>query len=272
MVEGHDASQSPQEQFIELLFDHVSDSHSLHFGNLHIHLPFGLTRYMVLEVVAALLCVLILVPLARRARWDAATRGPFANFFEVIFVFLREQVARPAIGHDADRFLPYLSSAFFFILFCNLLGLVPFGGSPTADIMVTGTLAMFTFTLIHGSGILKMGLAGYIKSITPPVPLGVYPLVFFAELIGHITKTLALAIRLFANIFAGHMVLTVLLGLIVLFLLLTNNVLVSLCAAVPSVPMVVALNLLELFVAFLQAYVFTFLSALFIGMAVHPHH
>jgi F-type H+-transporting ATPase subunit a len=266
----------PSEQFINLLYDHVSDSSELHFFNAHYTLPkFGdcqITRYMVLELVAAALCVLILVPLARRARKQRVIRGPFANFFEAIFVFLREQVARPAIGHDADHYVPYLATAFFFILFCNLLGMIPFGGSPTANIMVTGTLALATFACVHGSGVKQMGIVAYIHSITPPVPKAVYPLVFFAELIGHVTKTLALAIRLFANIFAGHMVLTVMLGLIVLFLLLTNSVLVSVATAVPAVPLVIALNLLELFVAFLQAYVFTFLSALFIGMAVHPHH
>jgi len=281
MSEGAAPPQSPTEQFVKLLFDHVSDSPELHFFNSHVHLPhmqlpvlgeFQITRYMVLEVIAAVLCMLILIPLARRARPGVASRGPFANFFEAIFVFLREQVARPAIGHDSDHFLPYLCSAFFFILFCNLLGMIPFGGSPTGNLMVTGTMALFTFGCVHGSGIKKMGVVEYIQSITPPVPKAVYPLVFFAELIGHVTKTLALAIRLFANIFAGHMVMTVLLGLIVLFLLMTGNVFISLATAVPSVPLVIALSLLELFVAFLQAYVFTFLSALFIGMAVHPHH
>lgn len=266
----------PHEQFVELLFDHVSDSPELHFFNLHYKLPeiagIQITRYMVLELLAAVLCVVILVPLAWRAAEQRVIRGPFANFFEAIFVFLREQVARPAIGHDADVYVPYLATAFFFILFCNLLGMVPFGGSPTANLMVTGVLALATFACVHGSGVKKMGLIAYIHSITPPVPRAVYPLVFFAELIGHVTKTLALAIRLFANIFAGHMVLTVLLGLIVLFLLLTGSVAVSLATAVPSVPLVIALSLLELFVAFLQAYVFAFLSALFIGMAVHPHH
>ena len=276
MSEGAAPARSPTEQFVQLLFDHVSDSHELHFFNAHVHLPqiagVQITRYMVLELIAAFLCMLILIPVARRARRGVASRGAFDNFFEAIFVFLREQVARPAIGHDSDHFLPYLCTAFFFILFCNLLGMIPFGGSPTGNLMVTGTMALFTFGCVHGSGIKKMGVAEYIHSITPPVPKAVYPLVFFAELVGHVTKTLALAIRLFANIFAGHMVLTVLLGLIVLFLLMTGSVFVSVATAVPSVPLVVALSLLELFVAFLQAYVFTFLSALFIGMAVHPHH
>ncbi|MBI3468124.1 MAG: F0F1 ATP synthase subunit A [Planctomycetes bacterium] len=262
-------------------FPHVVDQAHLELYTLHVPLPaidigslhFQITKFMVMEVVAAALCLIIFIPLARHLRRRPNAHGPLANFFEGMLVFLRDDVARSAIGHpDGDRFLPYLATAFVFILFCNLLGMIPFGASATSSLMVTGALALCTFLAIHGSGIKRMGPVGYFRAMVPPVPKAVWPLVFFSELIGHVTKTLALAIRLFANMFAGHMVLFVILYLIVLFRTVSGSGLVGLAAAPLSVGLVVALSLLEIFVAFLQAFIFTFLSALFIGMAVHPHH
>jgi F-type H+-transporting ATPase subunit a len=262
-------------------FEHVVDHGQLEVYTYHVNLPtlslpvlgeFQITKFMVLELVAALLCVAVFVPLARHVKRNPSARGAFANLFEAMVVFLRDEVARIGIGHDGDRFVPFLATVFMFILFCNLLGMIPFGGSPTSNITVTAAMALVSFAAIHGSGIKKMGPFGYLHAMVPPVPRAVWPLVLFSELIGHVTKTLALAIRLFANMFAGHMVLFVILSLIVLFKAISGSTLVSLGTAVPSVALVVALSLLELFVAFLQAYIFTFLTALFIGMAVHPHH
>jgi F-type H+-transporting ATPase subunit a len=228
---------------------------------------------MLMEVVAALLCIAIFIPMARRAQ--ALRVSPPAgrrwNFFEAILVFLRNTVARPAIGeHDADRFLPFLWTAFFFILFNNLLGMVPLGAAATSSYEATAALALGTFLAIHGSGIAKLGFKGYMHSIVPPVPAYLWPLMFVVEIIGHLAKTFALCVRLYANLFGGHMAVAVLLGFIIL--MVNQRSPLFYLVAPGSVLGVVLFSLLDLFVAFLQAYIFTFLSAVFIGMAVHPHH
>src|SRR5262245_48618008 len=161
-------------------FDHVMDSDHWHlFENFHlgfhlpkVHLPlygdFQITKFMILEVIAAALLVLIFVPLARRAQTGEPPKGFFWNIFESILTFLRNKVARPNIGeHDADRFVPFLWTVFLFILFCNLLGMFPFMGSPTASITVTGVLAVAGFLAIHLGAIAKLGVTGYLKSYVP---------------------------------------------------------------------------------------------------------
>lgn len=273
---------------------HVKDAHSFHlpFG-VHIDLPtwhvgpwdvFGyqleftlkLTKFMVLEAVAAGLMILIFVPLALRISRGGRPRGLFWNFFEVMLVFIRDEVARPAIGrHDADRFLPFVWNIFFFVLFCNLLGMVPWAGSPTGALSVTGTLALIALCTVIGTGMAKFGVAGYWTGMVPHMDLPwvlsvlLKPMLMVIEIMGLCIKHSVLAVRLLANMFAGHLVLAVIIG----FIGATANTFVVLWAgvAIGSVAGAVALSLLELFVAFLQAYVFTFLSALFIGMAVHPH-
>jgi F-type H+-transporting ATPase subunit a len=232
------------------------------------------TKFMVLEVVAALVMVVLFVPLARRVTDGSRPRGRIANLLEAFLVFLRDQVARPAIGgHDADKYLPFLWTMFFFVLGCNLLGLLPWLGSPTAALAVTGTLALMTFLVVVGSGMAKMGVIGFWKGLVPhmelPWILAIFllPMIFAIELLGLVIKHGILAIRLLANMVAGHLVLAVL----VAFILASNRTLAWYGVAPASVLGSSALMLLELFVAFLQAYIFTFLSALFIGMAVHPH-
>ena len=238
--------------------------------------PLQLTKYMVLEVVAALLMVLIFVPLAWRISTGRRPRGLVWNFFEVILVFIRDEVARPAIGRrEADRFLPFIWTMFFFVLFCNLLGLVPWAGSPTGALAVTGALAMTTFAAVSGAGMAKFGIVGFWTGMVPQMELPLViavllkPMLMGIEVMGLLIKHSVLAVRLLANIFAGHLVLAVIVG----FIGATAHSFVALWAGVTagSVAGAVAFSLLELFVAFLQAYVFTFLSALFIGMAVHQH-
>jgi F-type H+-transporting ATPase subunit a len=274
---------------------HVKDADSfrLPFG-VHVHLPewhfgpwqvFGypiefewqLTKYMVLEVVAAVLMIGIFVPLAWRIRRGGRPRGLFWNFFEVILVFIRDQVARPAIGgRDADRFLPFMWNVFFFVLFCNLLGLVPWAGSPTGALSVTGTLALMAFCTMVGSGMAKFGILGYWVGMAPrvdtPLAVGIVlkPMLVLLEVVGLCVKHCVLAVRLLANMFAGHLVLFVVISFIKAaadsgFFILWAGVTIG------SVLGAVALSLLELIVAFLQAYIFVFLSAVFIGMAVHRH-
>src|SRR5947209_18281986 len=152
-------------------FEHVIDQRDWgFFENLHLgfRLPLGLTKYMVLELIAGVLMIAIFVPLARRVARGESPRGAWDNAFESLLTFIRDQVARPCIGeHDADRFVPFLWTLFLFILFCNLLGMFPFFGSPTANVMVTGALALSTFLVIHGSAIARMGPVHYVKSYAP---------------------------------------------------------------------------------------------------------
>lgn len=273
MAEGHE-KLTDLNKIGDWAQNHVKDTFELDLIWWKPMLPhwngWGLSKYMLMELIAALLCLMIFIPLARRSR-NGPPRGGFWNFFEVLLVFIRDKVARPAIGeHDADKFLPFLWTAFFFVLFNNLLGMVPFGGAATSSLETTGALALCTFLAVHGSGVVKMGFGGYLKSLVPHVPFYLWPLMFVVEIIGHLAKTFALCVRLYANLFGGHMAVAVLLGFIVL-LYNTGSSLFGLVAP-SSVIGVVLFSLLDLFVAFLQAYIFTFLSAIFIGMAVHPQH
>jgi F-type H+-transporting ATPase subunit a len=261
-------------------FDHVVDSKNIDiFESLGwtIHLPYFLTKFMVLELVAAGLILAIFIPLAKRAESGDPPRGWFANAFESLLTFIRDRVAKPTIGeHDADRFVPYLWTVFLFILFCNLLGIIPFLGSPTASFAVTGALALVAFLVIHGSAIAKMGFAKYAKAQYPHIdaPFGLGPVIALMivgiEVFGHFIKAFVLAMRLFANLFAGHLVL----AFILTFIVMAKNTHFGLFGAISvgSVAMVVALSLLEIFIAFLQAFIFTYLTAVFMGMALHPQH
>jgi F-type H+-transporting ATPase subunit a len=264
------------------LMAHVQDAAAFHFPfGLEWHVPqpleaygFHITKFMVLEVVAAVLMIVVFVPLGRRIARGGAPRGRLWNLFETLLVFVRDGIARPAIGrHDADRFLPFLWTLFFFILFLNLLGLIPWAGAPTASLGVTGATALITFLVVIGAGIVRFGPIGFWLGQVPHMDVPWYmamfvkPMIFGIEVMGLCVKHFILAMRLFANMFAGHLVLVVVIGFIVdsLHTWLFYGVMpVSVFGAV-------ALNLLELLVALLQAYVFAFLSAIFIGMAVHQH-
>jgi F-type H+-transporting ATPase subunit a len=254
---------------------HVLDHSSVEIPGIgtEIPLPWPITRFMVMEVIAAVLICVIMIALARHVARNRVTRGPFFNAFEALVLFIRDQVARPAIGgHGADQFLPFLWTLFFFILFCNLLGMVPGGASATGNINVTAVLAVWTLGTVLFAGMRAMGLVGFWIGIVPhmDVPLILKPflwsLIWVIEVAGLFIRHAVLAIRLFANMLAGHIVLAIILGFIaqaagLLTFLVTPASLIG----------VLALSFLELLVAFLQAYIFTFLAALFIGSAVHPH-
>jgi F-type H+-transporting ATPase subunit a len=235
------------------------------------------SKFVILEIIASLLICAIYLPLAIQVQRGGIPRGAFSNFFEVFLTFIRDQIAKPSIGeHDADRFVPFLWTMFLFVLFNNLLGMVPLAGSPTASLYVTGGLALVVFGYMHGSGIAKMGFGRYVASLWPhmdvPFPLGFFikPVVFGLEWMGVIVRNAVLAVRLFANMFAGHTVIATL--LIFIWMARFAGPLLWGGVTVSSVVGIVALSLLELFVAFLQAYIFTFLTALFLGMALHPEH
>jgi F-type H+-transporting ATPase subunit a len=278
-----------------LAFHHVSDAtrweffdsffgHPVEWSLPAIPTPWGalhLTKFMILELIAAGLILLIYVPLARKARSGALPKGWSWNMFEVLLTFVRNDIARPNLGgehhpEEADKYVPFLWTLFLFILFLNLLGMFPFMGSPTASIWVTGGLAIIAFFAMHGCAIAKMGGWHYLKSLWPPIDVPYVGWVFSAmifviELTGTVIKSAVLAVRLFANMFAGHLVLAFLLFFIYLAGQVGSYILFG-GVTLASVLGVTALSLLELFVAFLQAYVFVFLTALFMGMALHPQH
>jgi F-type H+-transporting ATPase subunit a len=235
---------------------------------------FELTKFMLLELVAAVVIALLFIGLATKIKYGGPPKGRFWNLLEVFYLFIRDQVARPAIGHhDGDKFLPFLLTMFFFILGCNLLGMIPWLGSPTGALATTAALAFITFVVVVGAGVKRLGVAGYLKAQVPhmdlPGPLAIIlkPMIFLLEIASLLIKHCVLAVRLLANMLAGHIVLAVLIG----FISVTAGTLVFWGVMPVSILGATALSLLELFVAFLQAYVFVFLAALFIGAAVHPH-
>ncbi len=233
-----------------------------------------LTKFMVLELIAALFLFLAFTWVTRKASSGGRPTGRLWNMLEAFVVFIRDEIAKPAIGsHDAKRFLPFLLTLFFFILALNLFGMVPSLGSATASIWVTAAFAVLTFLVVVGSGMKKMGVVGFLKAQVPHMDLPLFMAVFLIpgiwliEIFGLFIKHFVLAVRLFANMFAGHLVLAAFIGLIG-----AVSTTVLIWGVAPVVVLAsLALSVLELFVAFLQAYVFTFLAALFIGSAQHAH-
>ena len=245
---------------------------TLHAGS--VDLPF--TNHMFMVMLAAIL-LMATFPLLVRNRRDFVPRG-FTNVIETICMFLREDVARPFLKDRTDRYITSLWTLFFFILTLNLLGMIPldriiwlvsrkenhFGGAATANLYVTGALALFSFMLFHLAGIREKGFWRYWATLAPKVPWPLMPFMFLMELLSTFVRMFSLAIRLFANILAGHILLAVILGFIVIFK--------TFLVAVPSILTTLAMSFLELFVAFLQAYIFTFLTAIFIGFAISEEH
>lgn len=260
--------------------DHVLDTKHWELfesGNIGFTIPFGMTKYQVLMIVASGILLAIFIPLARRIQSGELPRGPFWNLFESILTFVRNEIAKPCLGeHDADRFVPFLWTMFLFVMVCNLLGMIPFLGSPTGSFMVTLGLALCSFVVIHGAPILRVGPVHYIQSYAPHIdaPFGLsyvlVPLIMVLEIFGQFIKAFVLAIRLFANMFAGHTVLTVFL----MFIFMARDAAWYILApvTVASVAAAISLSILELFVALLQAFIFTFLTALFLGSTLHPEH
>jgi F-type H+-transporting ATPase subunit a len=317
-------------------FDHVQDATTWElfpslFGKpVEIELPkifgFQVTKFMVLELLAAVLVAVIYIPIAKRARTGELPKGAWWNAFESLLTFIRNDVVRPTIGEKyCDHYVPFFWTLFLFLLFNNLLGMVPLLGSPTASIWMTGGLALCSFVLMHGASIVDRGAWGYFSSQWPHIEIVPFPgrpaghgghdhghghdhdhghehapvqetpaepvawhqwltwgagfgfgllisgMIFIIEMFGTVIKSGVLAVRLFANMFAGHMVLAT----ILIFIYLAGKGGPSVLwggVTIASVLGNIALSLLELFVAFLQAYIFTFLTALFTGMALHPEH
>lgn len=222
----------------------------------------SITRHVVMMWVASALLIGLLLAAFRRPR---QIPSGLANLFEAVVLFVRDDIVLANIGERGKPYLPYLLTVFFFILFCNLLGLFPYAATATSNISVTAALAFCSLVVIVGAGIANNGFFGYFRSLIPRgVPLWLLPIMIPVELLGLFAKPFALCIRLFANMTAGHVVILALIGLVFIF----ENV----AMAPVSVAFAAAIYLLEIFVALVQAFIFTLLSALFIGMAAHPEH
>jgi F-type H+-transporting ATPase subunit a len=252
MVDGPD---------IELPFVGTVHLPVLHLGGWEI----PITKHLVMMWVASAVLVTVLALVARRVRLHG---GRAQGLIEMAVLFVRDEIAVKSMGEeDGRRWTPYLLTTFFFILFCNALGMVPYGASATANISVTGALAGLSLLMIHGSGMVRHGIVGHWKNYLPHgLPGWMFPvavLLFGVEVVGTLFKSFALCMRLFANMIAGHMVMLSFLGLMFLITVWMFPV---------SVGLALFILVLELLVVPLQAYVFTLLTALFIGMSLHPQH
>lgn len=222
--------------------------------------------------------VLLLVVILLSARSPQLQPRGLQNLVESVCSYLREEMARPILGHHTDRYVSFIWTVFFFVLTLNLIAMIPtdkiislatgrkshFGGPATANIFITGALGVISFVMTHVYGIRQHGVSHYLAQIAPPCPKWILPLIYPLEVITMCVRPVTLAIRLFANIVAGHMVLATILGLIFVFQ--------SLGVAAVSILASVALSFLELLVAFIQAYIFAFLCTLYIGLATSSEH
>jgi F-type H+-transporting ATPase subunit a len=237
----------------------------------HVIIDFSVTRQLVFVFVAAFILLFIALRLAARYKKgigaETAPQGIWQNLMETIILFVRDEICRPALGDKTNKYLPYLLTAFFYILIGNLLGLVPWGVSPTAGIAVTGALATFTFFITQIAGTRDY----WMHIFWPPgVPVFTKFILVPIEIVGMFIKPMALAFRLFGNMVSGHLVIVSLLGMIFIFTTLFGSS-AGVVSIFVSVPLTVFIYMLKLAVALIQAYVFTILSAVFIGLAVEEH-
>jgi F-type H+-transporting ATPase subunit a len=277
----------------DIIMPHITDSHHIeipwvnaswhkvidlpqwapvHVGPLTVDL--SPTKHVVMMLLAATLCALILIGAARSHVRHSHDRGypkGFATGVEATVLFIRDEVIKKNVGHHGDGFVPYLLTVFFFILFANILGLIPYGSTATGNISVTATLAVMSFIAIEIAGMRALG-SGYWGTIfywPKDEPFGVMKVALFliltpVELLGKFTKPFALAIRLFANMTAGHVIVLAFIGIIFTF--------GSWYIAPAPLAMAIGIMLLEVLVAFIQAYIFTLLTSVFIGQIREAHH
>ena len=285
-------AQGPEIDVGEMVLHHTADAYSLdfypighvewhrwpdiHIGSLALNLT--PTKHVVFMVLAAALVFLTMklagLALARQRAGERAPRG-FAAAIEGLVLWVRNDIAIANIGHDGAKFAPLVMTLFFFILYANILGLLPWGSAATGNLAVTGALAILVFLTVEISGFIKLGPGGYLRTIFPKVPGlggagGAVMAVAMApiEIIGKLVKPFALAVRLFGNMTAGHFVILSLFGIVFLFGQLGVW---SWGIGVVTAALVTGFMMLELFVAFLQAYVFALLTAVFIGLMQHEH-
>jgi len=268
--------EAKQQGLGEYIVHELQDSNKWNILGYNLHLPIfkpisilgiefdlSITLHVVMMWIAAIFLVTLFALVYRKKQ--LIPRG-LANVLESITLFIRDEIAIPNLGPKQGKQLtPFLSTMFFFILTSGLMGIIPLFSVFTGNLSVTASLAIVTFIATQVFGMIENGVIGYWRNLVPHgVPKYLYPIMVPIEIIGLFTKPFALAMRLFANMIAGHAVIFALLGLIIAL----GSVLIS-----PfSVGMAVFIYLLEILIVFIQAYIFTMLSALFIGMAVHPEH
>jgi F-type H+-transporting ATPase subunit a len=252
------------------LLDHMKDSRSVEIPFGHISLPqfapvhlggttidLSMTKHVFFLLLCGMLLLIVMIYVARSYKKSFVPHG-FVNLIEMVIVFLRDEVVLPNMGQAGVRYLPYLLTTFFYILIMNLAGLIPYGATPTGNIMITAGLAVIAFCMIQISAIHAQGFKHYLAHLAGGAPWYLWIIMIPIEILGLFTKPFALCMRLFANMTGGHIVILSLFGLVLMF----RSFLI---APFPLI-FIVGIYLLELFVAFLQAYVFTMLTSLFMGL------
>lgn len=282
VVETHAEEAHAEEHGFDIMH-HIADAHEIETPFGAIHLPqagswmvgpvdMTPTKHVVFLGLAGLIVIGLFLGTAGAARRAGPEGSPRKghNVMETLVLFFRNEVVMPNIGHGGEKFAPFVITLFFFILICNLLGLLPWGATATGNISVTAALAFMSFVVIEVAGMRALGLKGYLGTIIyipRGLPFLLVPIMVIimtpVEILGKLTKPFALAIRLFANMTAGHVLLLAIVSLIFVF--------GSYVIAVAPVLMAVALTFLELFVAGLQAYIFALLTSVFIGLIRHAH-
>jgi len=232
----------------------------------------GLTKHIFFMLLAGLIVLVVLIFTARahvRATKQVGRPKGFAAGLEAVILYLRDEIYIPVLGgHGGERYVPFCLTLFFFILFCNLFGLIPYGSTPTGNVAVTATLAIVTFVVIEAAGIKALG-KGYLGTIfywphEGPALMKLMTIIMTpVEIVGKFTKPFALTIRLFANMIAGHVIILALIGLIFMF---------GIKIFLAPVLMALFIMLLEILVAFIQAFIFSLLAAVFIGQIRMAHH
>ncbi len=276
-AEAHGAEAGHSDKPGEVIMHHILDSNVFAFEPFgEVHLPkiviggfdISITKHVVMMWLSAAIVLLVFGSVGSSYRKMTPKNAPkgLANAMEALVEFIRLDVAKSNIGPGYEKHLPYLLTVFFFILLCNVLGLVPYGATATGNVNVTLTLAVFTFFITQTAALKAHGIKGYLAHLTAGTHWSLWIIMIPIEIIGLFTKPFALTVRLFANMTAGHIV--------ILSLIFISFILKSYIVAVAvSVPFSIFIYLLEIFVAFLQAFIFTMLSALFIGLATaHEGH
>jgi F-type H+-transporting ATPase subunit a len=242
----------------------------VHVGGLTLQL--SPTKHVVMLLIASLLCGIVMISAARSHVKHTAMIGRprgFGTTIEAMVLYLRDEIILPTVGHHGERYVPYLLSIFFFLLFANLLGLIPYGATPTGNISVTAAMAILSFVVIEISGMRALGtkylstIFYWNRDLALPIRVVMFLIMSPVEFVSKLTKPFALAIRLFANMTAGHIVVLAFIGLIFTFK--------GVASGLPFL-MAIGIMLLEIFVGFLQAFIFMLLTSVFIGLVREAAH
>ena len=270
---GHGEEESMYDIVMHHLTDHVINTGFIgKINELYLNekilgiVDMRITKWVLMLWLSLILCAIIFIPLARKIKKDRyGSSSKWVNMWEALIGFVHDEVVEPNFDHEYIKTaMPYFSSVFFFILFSNLVGLVPSMSTATGNLAVTAGLALFTLVGMIGIGTIKQGPLYIFKGIVPHgIPFMMYFLLWPIELMGFVIKPFALTVRLFANMTAGHVVIIIFLYLVMMFQ--------SYWVGIGSVTGSLMIYLLELLVAFIQAYIFATLSAMFIGASMHAH-